>query len=109
MLAGAQTCIRSLLCFEMRAIGAVLLHQHLDVVAGLSTDADPVIQAFALQNGASIGLGAHRVVVAEFFDYAAIARLALINCTDSEERPVGASHHFHSDSYGHVSLGFEYS
>ena len=93
-----------MLCGEVSAVGAVLLDQYMNVLAGLCPYAHPIIDSLTLENGASIYFFAHRVIIAEFFEDSTVTWVALINGAQTIERAIFAAQSLHSNSYRHYSF-----
>jgi len=64
----------------------------------LSAHRQPVPDASDVQDGLRFGVGAHGVVVTQFFDRATVTPLARIHRADSKERAMTASQRFHTKS-----------
>ena len=90
-----------MLCGEVCAVGAVLLDQYMNVLAGLCPYAHPVIDSITLEDSSGIGLSAHRVVMPEFFQDPTVARAPLIDSAQTIKRSIFAAHPLHSNSYRH--------
>ncbi len=59
-----------------------------NIIAGLSTNADPVVVTFHLDRDALRLVGDHRIVIPDVFDRLAIASLPLVHDRDAVERAV---------------------
>src|SRR5437764_3379183 len=82
-------------------LGHVLLEEHLALLRRQGVDALPVLDPARPQDHAVVGVRDHRVVGAQFFDDAAVARLARVDGHDAEKRAVLAPHLLHADANGH--------
>ena len=61
-------------CSRCVPSAAVLLDQHLDLVRRLRADAQPILDPLAVELRPGVGLRDHRIVGAQFFQNAAVAR-----------------------------------
>ncbi len=95
---------RFLLLREVRAVLAVLLDQHGDLLGRLGTDAQPIGDALAVEDCPGIGIGNTRIVGAQFFQGPAVARGILIERTHAEKSAMGPTHLLHANSDCHVVL-----
>src|SRR5262249_45010300 len=73
-LRGFQLRDGRFLLFEVCAAGAVLFDEDFHAVGWLRADAEPVLNAIVIQQATTVGQRDRRVVAAQFFDHAAIAR-----------------------------------
>ena len=91
-------------CAKCVPLGTVLLDQHFDFIGRLSAHAQPILDAVGLEQRSGVGLVDHRVVGAQFFQHASVARVTRIDGTDAEERAVLAAHPLHANSDCHCVL-----
>ena len=89
---------RGLLSLKVRAVGAVLLDEDRRFGGRDRPDAEPLVDPVTLQDGAGVGIGNHRVVDAELFKNAAVARFARVYGAKTEKRTVFASEHLQTNS-----------
>ena len=82
----------------VRAVGAVLLDQHRDLLAWLGADAQPIVDAIGLQHGSGVGVGDARVIRSQFLQNATIAGRPFVDGTNAIERPMGSAHFLHANS-----------
>ena len=81
--------------------------EHLgDGIAGYGALVEPVFDSFGVEDELLSGVFNQWVVVAELFEYLAVAWRSRIDSIYSEERPVPPSHPGHSDLNSH---GFPFS
>src|SRR5260370_36755621 len=79
----------------------VLLEEDRHVFRRQRADAQPVLDAVRLQHDALVGVPDVRVVGAEFFQHAAVARLVMVDGHDAEIMTVLATVHFHANANSH--------
>jgi hypothetical protein len=99
-----QTFERGLLRFEAFAVRAVLFDQNGAFVGRLSADAEPVSDAFVLENDAGVRFRNHRVIVTEFFQNATVARATSVDGDNAEKRAVLATELLHTNFNSHLKL-----
>src|SRR5580704_8193429 len=83
---------RGRLGFLRLVLGHVLLEEGLASLRRQRADALPVLDPARPQDHAVVGVRDHRVVGAQLFDDAAVARLARVDGHDAEKRAVLAPH-----------------
>ncbi len=87
----------------MRSLCPILFDKYLDVFARLSSDAEPIVDAFTLEDGAGIGFFAHRVIMPKFFQDSTVAGATLIDGAKTIERAIFSAQTLHSNTNRHCA------
>lgn len=93
-----------LLLLKVRAVGSVFLDQNYSIFAGLSANADPIVDTWTVQDSTSVHLFAHWVVVSKLLKNSTVARTSLIDCAQTIKWAALSPHSLHSNTYCHVSI-----